>query len=147
MDTKKIDTVLTIIAFVIGIAGFILGVMIMTTPEEDYTTGFFQSLVSNSLNFTYVLLIVAAAASILFGVFYFARNIKNNVPMLIGVVAFVIVAFICYSLASSEVLDSYGDDITPGTSKLSGMGLMVMYVLVIVAVVGAVVGEVVRIFK
>ena len=147
MDTKKIDTVLTIIAFVIGVTGIILGIVIGITPEAEHGDPGFQSLVTGTIQFTNVLLIIGAAAAILFGLYYFATDIKKNIPLLVGVVVFVIIAIICYSVASDEVLPTYGEDITSATSRLSGAGLGVMYVLVVVAVVAALAGEIVRIFK
>lgn len=147
MDTKKLDTVLTIIAFVIGVTGIILGIVIGITPEAEHGDPGFQSLVTGTIQFTNVLLIIGAAAAILFGLYYFATDIKKNIPLLVGVVVFVIIAIICYSVASDEVLPTYGEDITSATSRLSGAGLGVMYVLVVVAVVAALAGEIVRIFK
>jgi uncharacterized BrkB/YihY/UPF0761 family membrane protein len=147
MDNKKLDTVLTIIAFIIGVVGIILGILIMIQPKEEYYDQAFQSLVGGTIQFTNILLIVAAAAAILFGLYYFATNIKKNIPLLIGVLVFVVIAIVSYSLAGDAVPSTYADDITPTTSRLSGAGLGVMYVLVIVAILAALIGEISRIFK
>ncbi len=145
MDNKKLSTVLTIIAFVIAAVGIVLSVLIMT--GDDYFDPSYQALVLNTLNFTNVLLGIAAVIALGFGIYYFFTNIKKNVPLLIGVVVFGVLVVICYSLASDALQPSYADDITNTASKWSGAGLMVMYVLVAVTVVVAVVGEISRIFK
>lgn len=147
MDNKKLDTVLTIIAFIIGVAGIILGIVIMGYPDEEYADPGFQSLVSGTIQFTNILLIIAAAAAVLFGLYYFITNIKKNIPLLIGIVVFIVIAIIAYSMAGDAVADNYVGKITPSTSKLSGAGLGVMYVLLVIALLSAVVGEVSRIFK
>ena len=65
----------------------------------------------------------------------------------IGIVVFIVLAIVCYNLASGTIKPSYDAGITELSSKLSGAGLMVMYVLVIVAGGAALVGEITRVFK
>lgn len=138
MENKTLDTVLTIGSFIIGIIGLIMGVMIMLGNE---------SVIGPSITLSMVIMGVAAAVAILFGLFQFLSNIKRNIPMLVGVVVFAILAIVCYNLASGTLLPSYDESITASASKLSGAGLMVMYVLVAVATGAAIVGEITRIFK
>ncbi len=145
MDNKKLSTVLTIVAAVIIAIGLVLSVMIMA--GDDYYDPDYQSLVLNTLNFTNVLLGIAAVIALGFGIFYFFTNIKKNIPLLIGVIVFGVLVVVCYSLASDALQPSYEDDITAAASQWSGAGLMVMYVLVAVALLAAVVGEISRIFK
>jgi len=147
MDNKKLGTVLTVIAFIIGVAGIILGIAIMGTPEEEHYDPGFQSMVSGTIQFTNVLLIIAAAAAILFGLYYFVTNIKKNIPLLIGILVFVVIGIVSYSMAGDAVPARVADELTPQTSKLSGAGLGVMYVLLIIALLSAVIGEISRIFK
>lgn len=138
MDTKTLNSVLSIVALVLGAIGLVVSIMIMIGNE---------SVIDFALYFTYSLLGAAAVIAILFGLFYFATSIRSNIPMLIGIVVFAIIAIVAYNVASSEVLPHYVEGTTPLESKLSGAGLMIMYVLIIAAVLFAVVGEVVRIFK
>lgn len=135
---KTLSTVLTLLAFVIGVVGLIMGILIMSGNE---------GVIDSAITLTMIVMLAAAVIAILFGLFHFLQNIKHNIPMLIGVVVFVIIAIICYNLAGSEVLKAYGEGITASTSKWSGAGLMVMYVLIIAAIVAALIGEVSRIFK
>lgn len=138
MDNKVLNSVLSIGALAIGAIGLIVSIMIMVGNE---------SVLDFALYFTYALLIAAAVIAVLFGLVYFATSIRSNIPMLIGIVVFAIIAIVSYNIASSEVLPHYVEGTTPMESKLSGAGLMVMYVLIVAAVFIAVVGEIVRIFK
>lgn len=138
MENKTLDSVLTIGSFILGAIGLIMGIMIMGGNE---------SVIGPSITLTMIVMGIAAAVAVLFGLFHFVSNIKRNMPMLIGIVVFVILAIVCYNISSGEVLSTYDKSITESTSKLSGAGLMVMYVLVIVAAGAAILGEVTRIFK
>ena len=138
MENKSLGSVLTIGAFIIGIIGLIMGIMIMVGNE---------SVIGPAITLAMVVIGVGAAIAILFGLFHFVANIKSNIPMLIGVVVFIILAIVCYNLALGTIKPSYDAGITELSSKLSGAGLMVMYVLVIVAGGAALVGEITRVFK
>lgn len=138
MENKTLDTALTVLSLVIGVVGLIMGIMIMGGNE---------SIIGSAITLSMVIMGVAAAIAILFGLVHFITHIKSNLPMLIGVVVFVILVIVCYNMASSEIMPSYSEDITASSSKMSGAGLMVMYVLVIIATAAALVGEVTRIFK
>lgn len=138
MENKTLDTALTVGSMIIGVIGLIMGVMIMGGNE---------SIIGSAITLSMVIMGVAAAVAIIFGLIHFLTHIKSNIPMLIGVVVFVILVIVCYNMASSEIMPSYSDDITPSSSKMSGAGLMVMYVLVIIATAVALIGEVSRIFK
>ncbi|MGB6035969.1 MAG: hypothetical protein WBG42_06855 [Cryomorphaceae bacterium] len=137
MDMKKLGTGLTVLSFVIIVVGLILTIRIATGSEAS---------ISPSLYLVYGCMIVAGGAAILFGLVQLLTNLKRNMSLLIGLIGFVVLAFICYSIASDDVT-RYGEDITTSASQISGAGLMVMYVLVIAAVAMAIIGEVVRIFK
>ncbi len=138
MENKTLNTVLTIGAFIIGIVGLIMSILIMLGNE---------SVIGSAITLSLVVMGAAAVIAVLFGLFHFIANIKQNIPMLIGVVVFIIVAIICYNVASGEVLKSYGPGISEAASKWSGAGILIMYVLVIGAVFAALIGEVSRIFK
>ena len=138
MQNKTLNTALSIGAFVIGIVGLIMGIIIMVGNE---------SVIGPAITLSMVVMGAAAVIAVLFGIFHFIGNIKQNIPMLIGAVVFVIIAIICYNLASGEVLKSYGPGVTESASKLSGAGILLMYVMIIAAVIAALIGEISRIFK
>lgn len=137
MDEKKLNKVLTAVAFVISIVGLIISIRIMIGYED---------VVGTAITMTIILMAIAAGVAVLFGLYQLLTNIKRNVSLLAGIVGFVIIGFVCYSLASDEVMRTYVD-ISPTTSKLSGGGLLFMYVLLVGATFAAIIGEVTRIFK
>lgn len=138
MQQRTISTVLTVIAFIIGLVGLVMGIMIMAGNE---------TVIDAAITFTIVCMLVAAGAAVLFGLFHFVTNFRQNMGALIGVIVLVILGFICYSIADAEVLRSYPDGITASESKWSEAGLIFTYVLIIAAVAVAIIGEVVRIFR
>ena len=137
MDMKKLATGLTGLSFLIIAIGLILTIRIATGSEAS---------ISPALYLVYVCMILAGGAAIIFGLVQLLTNLKRNMSLLIGIIGFLVLAFICYSIASDDV-SNYAEDITAGASQVSGAGLMLMYVLVVGAVALSVIGEVVRIFK
>ncbi len=137
MDDKKLSTGLTVLAFVIAVVGLIISIRIMIGYED---------VVGPAITLSLTLIGAAAGVAILFGLFQLFTNIKKNLSLLAAIVGFIILGFICYSLASDEVLRTY-EDVTATTSKLSGGGLYLMYVLIIGATLAAIIGEVSRVFK
>lgn len=137
MNSDKLDTILTGVAFLIGVVGLVLGIRVMAGYEDA---------IGPSITLVFGLMIVAGGAAVIFGLIGLLTNLKGNMPLLIGIIGFAVLAFICYSIASDDV-SRYSEDITASASQLSGAGLMIMYVLVIGAVAMAIIGEVVRIFK
>ena len=138
MDMKKIETGLTGLAGLIIAVGLILCIRIILGSDSS---------VSSALYLVYGCMILAGGVAVIFGLVQLFSNIKNNLSLLIGIVAFVVLAFICYSIAGNELLPTYGENVTATTSQLSGAGIMLMYTLVAVAVAAAIIGEVVRLFK
>lgn len=136
MDMKKLETGLTGLSFLIIVVGLILTIRIAVGYEAS---------ISPSLYLVYGCMIVAGGAAIIFGLVQLLTNLKKNMSLLIGIIGFIVLAFICYSIASNDITNY--EDITATTSQLSGAGLMLMYVLVVGAVLLAIIGEVARIFK
>jgi hypothetical protein len=136
MDMKKLGTGLTGLSFLIIVIGLFLTIRIASGYEAS---------ISPSLYLVYGCMIVAGGAAIIFGLVQLLTNLKKNMSLLIGIIGFIVLAFICYSIASNDITGY--EDITATTSQLSGAGLMLMYVLVVGAVFLAIIGEVVRIFK
>lgn len=137
MNDKKLSTGLTVLAFIIAIVGLIISIRIMIGYED---------VIGAAITMSLVLIGAGALVAILFGLVQVFTNLKKNMSMLIGLVVFIILGFICYSLASDEVLRTY-ENVTPSTSKLSGGGLYLTYILIIGAALAAVLGEVTRAFK
>lgn len=138
MENKALNTGLTVGAFVLGVVGLIMGLMIMAGDE---------SVIGSAITLSMVLMGIAAGVAVIFGLVHLVSNFKRNIPMIIGAIGFIILAAICYSLASGDLMSTYDETITESTSKLSGAGLLLTYVLIIAALVMSVVGEVLKIFK
>lgn len=138
MNEKALNTGLSILSAVIMILGLVFGLIIMSGNNV---------VIDSALYLSYVVLIASVAIAIIFGLIYFLSNIKGNMSLLIGLVALVVIGIISYSMGSSEVKPDYVPGITPNESKLSEAGIIFTYFLLIGAVVAAIWGEVVRLFK
>lgn len=137
MNTKTLDTILTVIAAIISVAGLAICIAIMMG---------YESWIDLAINLTFGLLIVAGGAAIIFAIIQLATNIKRNMSMLAGIIVFIVLGFVCYAIADDTVLRSY-EGVTAETSQLSGAGLYLMYILLLGAVLAAIIGEATRIFK
>lgn len=110
----------------------------------------FGSVLEYYVDWTYLLLIIAAGGTILFAVLEIVLNPKGAVKTLIPIAALGVVAFIAYSSASSEIMhlpnyDGTGNE--PVTLKWAGTSLFAMYILFALAFGAIVVSEVSKIFK
>jgi hypothetical protein len=137
MEDKKLKTILTIVVFAISIIGLILSIRIMSGYED---------VIGTAITLTVVLMVAALGIAVLFGVYHLFSNLKKNMPLLGAIIAFVLVGIISYVVASDSTV-GYGEEITATTSKLSGAGIIVMYVLVLGAVGAALFGEFKSLFK
>lgn len=100
------------------------------------------------LRWTYFLLIAAAALAFLFPVVNIIQNPKGSARSMVGFLIVAVVLGVSYALGSSEpvvtVVDNFDD---PLTLKLADTGLFAMYASLIGAIVVAVGGEIIRVFK
>lgn len=138
MDNKKLNTALSVLTFVLIVAGIIISARIMAG---------YEAAVGPAITLSMVLIGIGAGVALLFGVVQLVTNLKKNVRMLIGLAVFAVIAVICYSIADDTVLRSYPEATTASGVKYSEAGIYVMYVLVIGAALTAIISEVSRIFK
>ena len=108
--------------------------------------------ISGSLHFTKWVLIILTLIAVGFGVFYFATNIRQSIPFVIGIGVFILLIAIGYFMASDVVLQDWIDrlgDAAPSTSssKWSGAGMIVFYCMFSIAILSIVVLEVMNIIK
>jgi hypothetical protein len=143
MSEKTIRLGTTVLSFAIGIVGLIILLIILSSDDNSPSQ---LGAIDTGIRLSMYTMIAAAALALIFGISQFVGNIKGNMSVLIGVVAFVILGFISYALATSEVLPAYGS-ISETTSRLSGAGLFFTYILLITAALTAILGEVLRLFK
>ncbi len=99
---------------------------------------------------SYLLVGIGAVVSVLLPLIKSLDDPKSLMKSGLGVVAILVLFFICYSISSNEVLPKFEGEpfnLTPGTSQMVG-GLMIStYVLTIVALVGIVLTEVNKAIK
>lgn len=111
---NKIPSYISYALMFIGVGAFFISLLYDSHDSLLFATYFY-------LAASIVLAIVAAVA----GLIIHPKSVKSSG---IGLGAIVLLAVISYGLASDEVLESYGN-ISPLVSKLSDMGLYMMFIL------------------
>jgi uncharacterized membrane protein YozB (DUF420 family) len=96
----------------------------------------------------YALIIVSVVGAIVFPIINLAGNPKKAKSALLGIGAVAVVFLLSYLVSDGTVLDSYQKyNVTAGISKSVGAVLIMTYVLGIVAIVGAIAGEILKAIK
>ena len=82
------------------------------------------------LSWTYLLVAIAAIATVVFPIIYLVQNIKEAKNTLIAIGGMLVVFGISYGLASGEVLEKYIKyGVDESTAKFVGMGIYATYIL------------------
>lgn len=93
---------------------------------------------------SYALVVLGAVVSIVLPLIKSLEDPKSLVKTGLGVVAILVLFFICYSISSNEVLPKFEGEpfnLTPAMSQMVGGLMITTYVLTIVALVGIVLTE------
>ena len=108
-------------------------------------------LLDNLFYIIYAVGIACGAAAVLFGLYFFATNLKEKMGTLVGVAGFAVLGLVSfYGLADSSVLRAYeasGITVTEGESLFAGGGMYFVYLLGLVALGSIVVAEVNKAIK
>ncbi|MEY3009895.1 MAG: hypothetical protein RLZZ314_537 [Bacteroidota bacterium] len=155
MGDKTIKTVLSAVRMLVIVAGALLCVMITSKSgtDETFVEGQerYGALLDNLFYIIYAVGIACGAAAVLFGLYFFATNLKERMGTLVGVGAFAVLGLISfYGLADSKVLKAYeasGITVTEGESWFAGGGMYFVYLLGAVAMLSIVVAEVNKAIK
>ena len=155
MGDKTIKTVLFAVRILIIVAGVILSAVIVSKSgsDESFVEGQerYGGLLDSLFYIIYAAGIACGAAAVLFGLYFFATNLKNHMGTLIGVAGFVVLGLVSfYVLADTTVLDAYeasGITVTEGESMFAGGGMYFVYLLGLVAIASIVVAEVNKAIK
>jgi len=155
MGDKTIKTVLSAVRMLVIVAGALLCVMITSKSgaDETFVEGQerYGALLDNLFYIIYAVGIACGAAAVLFGLYFFATNLKAKMGTLIGVAGFVVIGLVSfYGLADSTVLRAYeasGITVTEGESMFAGGGMYFVYLLGLVALGSIVVAEVNKAIK
>lgn len=137
---QKLNSYATVVFMILGVLLMVLTMRSDLNAEGgDWAIGWFLSL-------SYILLFLAIAAALGGTVITALSNPKKIGGSLIGIGVMLAIVGLSYVLSSDEVLRSYGD-ITPGTSKWSGAGLYMVYILLAGSVLSIVYASVSRMIK
>lgn len=102
------------------------------------------------LRWAYILLILAAVATIVFPLIFIATNLKSAKRFGIVVLIAAVLIFICYQLADDTVLNLIqytGPDNVPRTLKIVDTFLILTYILGIGAIVSVLYSAIANLFK
>ena len=155
MDDKTIKTVLSAVRMLVIVAGAVLCVTITSKSgaDETFVEGQerYGALLDNLFYIIYAVGIACGAAAVLFGLYFFATNLKDRMGTLAGVGSFAVLGLISYyALAHRTVLRAYeasGITVTEGESWFAGGGMYFVYLLGAAAIASIVVAEVNKAIK
>ena len=155
MGDKTIKTVLSAVRMLVIVLGALLCVMITSKSgaDETFVEGQerYGGLLDNLFYIIYAVGIACGAAAVLFGLYFFATNLKDRMGTLIGVAGFAVLGLVSfYVLADATVLNAYeasGITVTEGESMFAGGGMYFVYLLGLVAIASIVVAEVNKAIK
>ena len=155
MGDKTIKTVLSAVRMLVIVAGALLCIMITSKSgaDETFVEGQerYGALLDNLFYIIYAVGIACGAAAVLFGLYFFATNLKDRMGTLIGVAGFAVLGLVSfYVLADTTVLNAYeasGITVTEGESMFAGGGMYFVYLLGLVAIASIVVAEVNKAIK
>lgn len=141
MDIRIAGIIGKVFQFGIGIIGAIMFLMILTGNAE--------SVISPAISLSLYSIYIAAGIAVLFGIYHFAINVKDNKKSLIGIVAFLLIIIIARTLAkgqttSTELIEKAGGD---SQVLMADTGLYMFYILISLTVLSIIVSEVSRLFK
>jgi len=147
--TDNIAKITKILLWVLIALSLFFALMLFVNTSSTETTW-----IQNGLTFTYVLLFIAAGATVLASLYIFVMKFlakpKKALVSLIPIILIGVVLLIAYLTASDAILDmpNYdGDANVPTQLKWSGVGLIMTYVLLGLTVVAILVSEIVKFFK
>jgi hypothetical protein len=153
MNEKVVGLIRTggvLLLFVIGIL-LIMNAMGTTAAVDPVTQEVIEDTdkVTGSVTFSLYLVYACLIAIGGFTVWSIIQNPKRFIVPAIGIVAFLVIGFIGYSMASTDPIDGILEhpDATEGALKWSGAGVKTTFILVIIAVALILVSSVMNMMK
>ena len=150
MDTKTINTSLNIGRIAIAVIGMIVCILIMKNSDAILIDrhGSESNYVDTGLILMYVVMILCAAAAIIYGIVYFAKHFKQSKGAMFGLIGFSAILLVSWLLSSGSIPPGISpENLTENVSRLSGMGLYAVYIIFLIAVGVTVYTEVNKLFK
>jgi len=145
-------TGLTIARIVIAAIGVILCALIIANAESDVPTADAMATQGGYLNgalwITYLLVVLSAAAAVIFGIINVISNPKKNLGAVLGVAAMVLLFIVAYfAFSDNYVPAKFVGEVTPTVSQLASAGLITLYVITVLAVLAVIYAEVSKMLK
>lgn len=149
MRGARIASIITYILMAVGIVFLVL--VIYHGDEAIETSGEIQSqVVDPFITIGVYTVIITAAIAILLSIIQLFRNFSNAINALIGLVFLAVVFIVAYFMADGGDYTSYLTDeisVTEETSRLVGMGLNALYIIMGCTILSIVYVEISRAFK
>lgn len=152
MDNKGMKTGLTIARIAIAAIGVILCALIIANAESDVPTAEAMETQGGNLNgalwITYILVVLCAAAAVVFGIVNVLRNPKKNLGAVLGVAGMVLLFIVAYfAFSDNYVPPKFIGEVSGTVSQLASAGLITLYVITVVAVGTVVYAEISKMLK
>jgi len=143
---KKILNVFKIVSLILIALAVILQIVVLVKGEDGLIG---NSILDNYIRLAYVALIICAFLTILFPILFMIQNPKNALKMLVGLVGFVVIGFICYAIASNSfnIVQLETLKTTAETSQIVGAALYFTYIIGGIAIVTIIFSGVSGLFK
>ena len=143
---------LGIARIVIAVIGVILCGLIISSADSEMAVSEAMEVQGGKLDgalwITYILILLSAAAAVIYGVVNVISNPKKNMGSVLGVVALVLVFIVAYyGFADDYVAPKFSQIVSGTESLLAGAGLMTLYVVTIITLAAVVYAEVSRLLK
>lgn len=149
MDRNKLVFALSRALMIIFIALGVVFSVLVALKGTDELRGNSSSVLDIFFNITYVIIILGVALAVIFPIFGFISDYKKGLRALISLLLLVGLFGISYVFASDGiegvVYEKMG--VTPGQSKLVEGGIIMTYILALIAVVTVAVTSVTGLFK
>lgn len=145
--SDKFFNILRIVLLVIGVAVGLVYFLAIRGVEKEQVAFLIQTDIIAYL--TYAFLAISAVIAIIAPIVIIAKNPKNAIGVLVGIVILVGLFFLAYVLASGAIDTDVMQrkEIAESTSKLVGTGIILTYILAGLALVTMAVSGLTRMFK
>lgn len=151
---EKVGKIVTILLWVLLIVSAVLVISLMVNISDNNADPTMGGWINTNLIWAYILIIVGAGLTVLFGLFQMITDINVARKGLISIAFLAVVALVSYLLASDALpqfpgVHKYINDgtLTPQVSKLVDAGLYSVYILLGISILSILFSTVTRLFK
>lgn len=143
---EKISKIVLYILFGLSILVAVIFYFGSKEPKSPGSDILIPTFIGQSLNWSYLLLLIAAVLALIFPIISIFSNPKKLKGTLIGLLVIVVFVGIAYLLASDVPVPSK-EEAAASTLRIVDTGFIMLYVLLAVAVLGLLVSTIANIFK